>query len=418
MSGGNSFYEAQLSFYFQHARRNCSLANADMPPKMKQARTSDGKSWGINTNPRVVLRPLGDPLEQTCYRFTATAPVASLFKKRVFSDIKLTLGDKMYPAHRLVLCSASQVFAKMLDSNWAESKKEVLELEEEDECVKVFDRFLKYLYSGSIIISENYVIPLFMLADKYDVSALYEECVKVITNDLKVYTASTTNLHMIFTQPPQSPTSRESGSSGSGSDTSESEDVNVAVEEAPQNLVRVVSHPTPSTSSSSNRMRTFLAGCEVFPLAMVVKLYTFCNDRRITEAALYNLEARISNQIFLDNLMVWNELDQQLIISMLEDDHFYCDESHLFKAAKSWLEYDELRQSDAIKAEVLSKVRYPIMDVGRLYEVESDAVVKDFKVAKDLVHEALRYKLFCQLPNAKQQEKWEGKLYQPRAPKN
>ena len=119
-----------------------------MPPKMKSSRSHrcEGKPCPSFTNPRVVLRPLGDT-QQTCYRFNTVPPVASLFKRSEFSDIKLKVGDDYYYAHRLILCAASEVFARMLNSNWAESKKDVLILEEEDECVKVFDRFLKYMYS-------------------------------------------------------------------------------------------------------------------------------------------------------------------------------------------------------------------------------------------------------------------------------
>jgi hypothetical protein len=380
---------------------------------MKKSRSHrcEGKYCSSCTNPRVVLRPLGDPMVQTCYRFTTTPPVASLFKRQELSDIKLKVGDDMYYAHRLILCSASEVFSKMLNADWAESKKDILELEEDDECVKVFDRFLKYLYSGSTVISESYVIPLFMLSDKYDVPALYNECVKVIENGLKVYSAPVKNVHMMFGMPPGSPDSASSGDSSEneymsmvGNDTLSQEDD---------------AHASTSSASSSNpRNKLHLVASETFALGMVIKLFSYCTNKKISEAALYNMEARLSNQISQDNHITWNVLEQSVITQMLQDDNFYCSEYVLFRAAKSWLEYDELRQSDKTKAAVLCEIRYPIMDTKHLYEVENDKMILECSEAKNLVHQALRYKVFsCQSPRACDQEKWQGKHFQPRAPK-
>jgi len=65
-----------------------------------------------------------------------------------------------------------------------------LTLTEDTESVQVFDRFLYFIYSGNVVISESYVIPLFVLADKYNVKALYDECAKVIETGLKVIVQS------------------------------------------------------------------------------------------------------------------------------------------------------------------------------------------------------------------------------------
>lgn len=387
-----------------------------MPPKVRALRSHgcEGKSCTICTNPRVVLRPLGDPLVQTCYRFTTTPPIASLFKRPEFSDIKIKVGDDVYYAHRLVLCSASDVFAKMLSSNWSEGHKEMLTLDEEDECIKVFDRFLKYMYSGCTVISESYVIPLFMLSDKYDVAALYEECVKVIENGLKVYTAPMAGHEMFALQP---------GSEGlprSGSDTSDdfSNDLgqNNLVGDMPQAMA--LSDRSSPIKLSGLASRLHLVASETFSLGMVMKLLSCCSNQRILEASLYNLEARLSNQIMVKNYIIWNDLDQNLIIQMLQDNNFYCDEFVLFRAAKSWVEYDESRQCDAIKTEVLTQIRYPVMEASQLYEIENDSIVKNCEKAMELVHQAIRYKLFCQFSRPDDQKKWTGPLYQQRVAKN
>ena len=71
-------------------------------------------------------------------RFATLPPTAALFKKPELSDLKLKVGDNHFYAHRLIMCAGSEVFHRMLGSSkWAEAKLQELELQEEEECVKV-----------------------------------------------------------------------------------------------------------------------------------------------------------------------------------------------------------------------------------------------------------------------------------------
>ena len=74
-----------------------------------------------------------------------------------------------------------------------------LELVEEPECARVFDRFLYFMYSGNVVIGDAYVVALYILADKYNVRALHDECAKVIQNGLKVLGHFTLSLWLSFT---------------------------------------------------------------------------------------------------------------------------------------------------------------------------------------------------------------------------
>lgn len=51
-------------------------------------------------------------------------------------------------------------------SEWHESR---IQLQEFSECEHVFDNFLKYMYTGQILITHTNVKPLLVLADKYNV---------------------------------------------------------------------------------------------------------------------------------------------------------------------------------------------------------------------------------------------------------
>ena len=105
--------------------------------------------------------------------------IANLYAERLLSDIILDVGGKEYAAHRLILCASSDVFQVMLmNQNWTESKESTIKLTEEDQCAKVFPDFLKYLYTGIIHFNHHVVLPLALLADKYNVRDLVVLCVE------------------------------------------------------------------------------------------------------------------------------------------------------------------------------------------------------------------------------------------------
>lgn len=77
--------------------------------------------------------------------------IAQLYADRLLSDLTLIVGKKKYNAHRLILCTSSDVFQVMLmNPSWTESQGNVITLNEEEECASTFPDFLKYLYTVSI----------------------------------------------------------------------------------------------------------------------------------------------------------------------------------------------------------------------------------------------------------------------------
>lgn len=104
--------------------------------------------------------------------------IANLYAEQLMSDICLVVGNNRYPAHRVILCASSEVFQVMLmNPEWNECRKSVIELKEEPCCSMVFPQFLKYLYVGQIRISLQTVMPMLALADKYNIKDLVKLCV-------------------------------------------------------------------------------------------------------------------------------------------------------------------------------------------------------------------------------------------------
>ena len=291
-----------------------------MPPKMTKHHHCDGRDCTVCIrcrNPRVVLRPFLAPDSRyehnNQYHFTSAPATADLFNKPEFSDLRLVIGSQQYYAHRLILCAASDVFAKMLGSNWSESRSKELVLHEDDGCTgAVFQQFLFYLYSGSIMISENdsQVVPLFMLADKYNVKRLYDECVKVIKNGLKVYI-----VHKKKKMKTRSVYHFLATSNSSDSDSSDGPQPMSSSMMSSQPPVLVKQTECEPSASKSPETDLALIASEAFPLALVIKMLTICQNEGIQSAALYNLEVRLGKHISDSDFSVWNDLELDLVMA-------------------------------------------------------------------------------------------------------
>lgn len=388
-----------------------------MPPKMMKTHHCQGKNCTRCKNPRVILLPFLAPdsrSEPNRYHFTSSPATTALFNKPDFSDLRLAVGDVQYYAHRLILCAASDVFSKMLGSNWSESQCSELVLHEDENCTAIFQQFLFYLYSGSIMISEAHVVPLFMLADKYNVKLLYDECVKVIKNGLKVYVVHKfTSSHAVFDL------SSSSSESSSESDSSE-ENSNIAVDNQAPLLAQAGPSYSPPSNSADPTKNTesadnfHLIASEAFPLTLVIRMLTVCQNERILHSALYNLEVRLGKQISHSNFAMWNDLQLDLLTQILSDDYFMCEEHMVFRAAKSWLSYSEERKTSNTINRVLRCIRYPLLHPRQLYEVERDPLVTQSSDAMDLIREAMRYQLFRDCVPTTEEERWSQKAFQLR----
>lgn len=54
--------------------------------------------------------------------------MVKFFNNELLSDVRLRVGDQVYFAHKLVLVRASDVFEKMLTSEWQDANQKVLSI--------------------------------------------------------------------------------------------------------------------------------------------------------------------------------------------------------------------------------------------------------------------------------------------------
>ncbi|XP_078593670.1 BTB/POZ domain-containing protein 17-like isoform X1 [Branchiostoma floridae x Branchiostoma japonicum] len=118
--------------------------------------------------------------------------VSNLLVTSQFSDITLKVGNRVFQVHKLFLVNASDVFRVMLThDNWVEAQQKVIELKEDPKCEAVFAEFLHYMYSGQIYMNMETVLPILVLADKYNVTNLKDLCVNFMTQHLAADSNST-----------------------------------------------------------------------------------------------------------------------------------------------------------------------------------------------------------------------------------
>ncbi|XP_045197983.2 BTB/POZ domain-containing protein 17-like isoform X2 [Mercenaria mercenaria] len=109
----------------------------------------------------------------------------SLYNNEKLSDIILHVGDERFYAHKFMLIVCSEVFEAMLnEERWKEASQPEIKLTEEEECVPVFSLFLRYIYTGSVGLTTDNVLPILLLADKYCIPALSVACVEYMTRHI------------------------------------------------------------------------------------------------------------------------------------------------------------------------------------------------------------------------------------------
>ncbi|GMR36323.1 hypothetical protein PMAYCL1PPCAC_06518 [Pristionchus mayeri] len=103
--------------------------------------------------------------------------LAKYYNNAHLSDVNLVLGDQTFPSHRLILAKSSEVFDRMLSQRWNGEEKDIT-IVEEPSTVRYFPAFLRFLYCNHVVLHHENVLPILILADKYNVSSLKKVCVE------------------------------------------------------------------------------------------------------------------------------------------------------------------------------------------------------------------------------------------------
>ncbi|KAG5683312.1 hypothetical protein PVAND_012598 [Polypedilum vanderplanki] len=112
--------------------------------------------------------------------FPLTKKYEDFYLNDSFSDIKIISQDEVsFPAHRIFLSNHSKVFKQMLTTDMIEKRSNQINIEDADgDTIK---EFLRFIYLGEVE-DKKQVLPLFYLAEKYEISALKSYCAYLSIN--------------------------------------------------------------------------------------------------------------------------------------------------------------------------------------------------------------------------------------------
>ena len=106
-----------------------------------------------NSNMADLSQPMpSDPSEhcqELIYRLYA------LRRKESFFDVTVSVKDKEFKAHRLVLAASSPFFLSLLVSDMRERKEQFIRIELEEATGSVMEEVLKYIYIGNIAVTKE-----------------------------------------------------------------------------------------------------------------------------------------------------------------------------------------------------------------------------------------------------------------------
>ncbi|KAG8184015.1 hypothetical protein JTE90_024472 [Oedothorax gibbosus] len=109
----------------------------------------------------------------------------SMFSDSLYTDLTLSVGNRVLRVHKSVLCARSPVFAKMLKSPMDEKEKDVITIPDID--LPILKTFIEFLYSGDMPDAEfETACALYYAADKYEVPSLQKECANVLLDKLDI----------------------------------------------------------------------------------------------------------------------------------------------------------------------------------------------------------------------------------------
>lgn len=114
--------------------------------------------------------------------------VAAMHRDTVFADVEIQCGNQSFPAHRLVLASASPVFAKMLQAEMKEACTGKITIE--DVPPEVVAKALRYMYTGEV--ADDVDIESLGFAHKYDITGMMQPVSSKILKNLSPDNVSAT----------------------------------------------------------------------------------------------------------------------------------------------------------------------------------------------------------------------------------
>ena len=93
-----------------------------------------------------------------------------------YIDVRLKVGESVFPAHRIVLAANSDYFHAMFTGGMKESKQEVIELKDGHISSDALNIVMDSIYTGNLHVNEENVFEVLAAADHLQVKSVVKHC--------------------------------------------------------------------------------------------------------------------------------------------------------------------------------------------------------------------------------------------------
>ena len=101
-----------------------------------------------------------------------------------FIDVRLKVGEDIFPAHRIVLAANSDYFHAMFTDGMKESNQEVIELKDESISPDALKIVMDSIYAGDLGVNEENVFEVLAAADHLQVTTVVQQCCDFLKREL------------------------------------------------------------------------------------------------------------------------------------------------------------------------------------------------------------------------------------------
>lgn len=100
-----------------------------------------------------------------------------------FIEVRLKVGEDIFPAHRIVLAANSDYFHAMFTNGMKESNQKMIELIDESISAEVLKILLDSVYSGDLRVNENNVFEVLAAANHLQITNVVHQCCNFLTRE-------------------------------------------------------------------------------------------------------------------------------------------------------------------------------------------------------------------------------------------
>ena len=100
-----------------------------------------------------------------------------------FIDVRLKVGEEVFPTHRIVLAANSDYFHAMFTDGMKESNQEVIELKDESISPNALKIVMDFTYTGDLHVNEENVFEVLSAADHLQVTSVVQQCCDLLKRE-------------------------------------------------------------------------------------------------------------------------------------------------------------------------------------------------------------------------------------------